>query len=123
MNCRNSSYDEILRLYDVDTTLTLEGSPPTLTPLTSISLGGAVWRTMFFNLKDQLTLAVACGRDGIKLLHVDLSNNIPTLNEIHSYQKYKNYLCYGLDVSTSTSTTTIANCYFDNHVIHVWTLI
>ncbi|WVW80033.1 hypothetical protein I302_102006 [Kwoniella bestiolae CBS 10118] len=118
------SYDEILRIFDTR-------SP--LTPLTTIHLGGGIWRTKFHPSSERKKhILNACMHDNFKI--VNLPNSIINLQSssnsdegrgeiITTFEDHES-LAYGVDwsrlPSDSCGETLVASCSFYDHAMHLW---
>jgi len=121
-------YDDNLRVYSQ-----VAGEmKPTLTMKTVINLGGAVWRTIWIPEKvflpgnsseeqdEYLIIGAACARNGIHIVRInttDWSSGV-----VLSCNEHLGPLAYGFDirVNQDDKSFTIASCYFDSHLFHVW---
>lgn len=110
-------YDDILNLYQ--TNPAQFNQKPSFTPLTSLNLSGAVWRTQFLSHPNPeiLVIVVATARKGVKFVHYNKSQN--KLSVVKEMMKYEGFLAYGLDVGVDEQGQRwrVASGYFDNKVV------
>ncbi|OCF74874.1 WD40 repeat domain 85 [Kwoniella mangroviensis CBS 8886] len=119
------SYDENLRIFD-----TRQPSQP----LTTIHMGGGIWRTKFHPSSERKDhILNACMHDGFKI--VQLSNDTINLQPeedkvggeiIRTFEDHES-LAYGVDWSRLPESnvegkegTLIASCSFYDHAMHLW---
>ncbi|WWC97067.1 hypothetical protein V866_003944 [Kwoniella sp. B9012] len=120
------SYDENLRIFD-----TRQPSQP----LTTIHMGGGIWRTKFHPSSERKDhILNACMHDNFKI--VQLSNNTMDLQPeenkvggeiIRTFEDHES-LAYGVDWSRvperageeGKEGTLIASCSFYDHAMHLW---
>jgi len=117
------SYDDYLRIYN------LVSTDPKVSLLlkTEINLGGTVWRTMWIppleekeDAVEELCIGAACARNGIHVVKIDPTTW--TSKTVLSCLDYAGALAYGFDIRVNKDDYTIASCYFDNHVFHVFNI-
>jgi len=118
------SYDDYLRVYN------LMGTSPkvSLQLKLEVNLGGTVWRTLWVPPLDkkedeskELCIGAACARNGVHIIKID--PDAWTSRTVFSCMDYAGALAYGIDIKTNKQNYTIATCYFDNHVFHVYNVM
>lgn len=112
------SYDSTVRLFD---------TRKPLLPLTTIDIGGGVWRIKWHPSPDRKNdLLVACMHGGFKVVEVEqtahLKNDMP--HQIRKHFDRHESLAYGVDWSFHQEApgeeTLIASCSFYDHTLYLW---
>ena len=99
-----------------------------------MSFGGAVWRTIWIpesvfvqgglagDADNNLIIGAACARNGIHFCRINTTSW--TSEMVVSCVEHLGPLAYGFDIRLNHDerSLTVASCYFDSHLLHVWDL-
>ncbi|WWD16638.1 hypothetical protein CI109_101068 [Kwoniella shandongensis] len=122
------SYDESLRIFDAR-------SPRQ--PLTTLQLGGGIWRTRFHPSPSRKgDILVACMHDGFKVVRlddpesllnpsIDTQENVDVGGVVRSFKGHES-LAYGTDwcrlppKDQQMGESLVVSCSFYDHAMHLW---
>lgn len=65
-------------------------------------------------------MAVAAGRNGIHVVQFDRSNW--SWETMFCCLDHRGSLAYGIDIHPNEETLTVATCYFDLHILHIFNM-